>query len=267
MLNRWIQTYGTMITAALAVAILLAAPLAKAQDAPAADVHGTAVHESTTGAEPADAASHGSSGKTFDEVLHEQEDMSVEVEGHETHGTAAHAEGAHGEAHGDGGLPQFDITTFPSQMFWLAVAFVVMYMTFSTRTLPVISSTLENRREHIQNDLETAERLRAEAEQVQNAYETGLDKARAESTRLLNDAINGVKADGDAALNQLREKGDRELAALEQRLAQSGATARAQMDTIAAEVAHQAAEKIFGISTDIKKAQNVVQSINAREAA
>ena len=214
---------------------------------------------------------HGSSSaaETFDRALHDAEDMSAEVEGAGAH----HADGSHGtdahsgEAHGSGGLPQFDVTKFPSQLFWLAVTFAIMYVTFSGKTLPGISSVIENRREHIQNDLETAERLRNEAEQVQSAYESGLEAARSESSRLLGDAIEGVKRDSETAQQRLREKGEQDMAALEERLAKSTAAAREDMDMIAAEIAHLAAEKIFGISTDIKKAKTVVQSINAREAA
>lgn len=244
---------GKLMAVAFAAVILLSAPLASAQDAVAPDAHAPATH--------------------FDKALHEQEDMSAEVEGGGHHDAphaadaAAHGDGHGGEAHGDGGLPQFDPSTFPSQLFWLVVMFAIMYFVFSRRSLPAISSVIENRREHVQNDLETADRLRTEAETVQQAYETGLDSARAESTRLVTAAIDDMKRDAETANQRLREKGEGESAALEQRLAAATQAARNDMETIAAEIAHEAAEKIFGISTDLKKAKTVVQSINAREAA
>ncbi len=226
----------------------------------ATETPGATLHESTTSA---------TQGENFHDALRNAEDMTAEVEGAH-HAPAADGHGdAHGAdaAHGSGGLPQFDPTSFPSQWFWLAVTFAIMYLVFSRRSLPAISSVIENRREHVQNDLETADRLRNEAETVQNAYETGLDSARDESTRLVTGAIEDMKRDAENANNRLREKTEQDVAALEQRLAAAGTAARADMETIAAEVAHLAAEKIFGISTDIKKAKTVVQSINAREAA
>ena len=251
---------GKFVTVALAAVILLSAPVALATDAATPDAHATTTpHEGQP------------QGTNFDKALHEQEDMSAEVEGGGHHAAidaaTAHADGHGGEAHGDGGLPQFDVTTFPSQLFWLAVMFVIMYFVFSRRSLPAISSVIENRREHVQNDLETADRLRNEAETVQQAYETGLDTARAESTRLVTAAIEDMKRDAETANQRLRDKGDTESAALEQRLVAATDAARADMETIAAEIAHEAAEKIFGITTDLKKAKTVVQSINAREAA
>lgn len=197
----------------------------------------------------------------LDQSLHDNINMTHEVEEGE------HAPAGHAEEHGEGGLPQFDVKTFPSQWFWLAVTFAVMYVSFSTRALPAISGTLENRREHIQNDLETAERLRNEAEAVQNAYESGLDKARNEATAMMSEATEGAKREAENGLNRLREKAEKDMAALEARIAKNTREAMEEMNTIAAEVAHEAAEKIFGINTDIKKAKTVVQSINAREAA
>lgn len=199
---------------------------------------------------------------SFDEALHEAVDMSAELEGDHIE-TIADME----EEHAQGGLPQFNSETFASQLFWLTITFALMYFAFSRRSLPAISGTIENRREHVQNDLETAERLREEAETVQAHYEEALQNARNESARLLNDAIHGTKEEGEAALARLREEGEKEVVALEERLQQSSATACAEMDKIAAEIARETAEKIFGISTDIAKAQNVVQSLSARKAA
>lgn len=253
---------GKLMTAALAAVILLSAPVASAADAVAPDAPDATLHETA----PADAG--------FGQALHNAEDMTSEVEGahHNTdaaHGDAAHADaGHHGDAaHGSGGLPQFDPSSFTSQWFWLLVMFGTMYLVFSRRSLPAISSVIENRREHVQNDLETADRLRTEAEGVQNAYETGLDTARAESSRLVTSAIEDMKRDAETATQRLREKTEKDVAALEQRLSAATTAARADMETIAAEIAHQAAEKVFGISTDIKKAKTVVEAINAREAA
>jgi F-type H+-transporting ATPase subunit b len=255
---------GILMMVAFAAVILLSTAAfagGPKKGEPTPDTPAATLHEETT--------SSATAGETFDKALHEAEDMTAEVEGAH-HAPAADGHGdAHGAdaAHGSGGLPQFDPTSFPSQWFWLAVTFAIMYLVFSRRSLPAISSVIENRREHVQNDLETAERLRNEAETVQNAYETGLDSARAESTRLVSGAIDDMKRDAENANNRLREKTEQDVTALEQRLAAAGTAARADMETIAAEVAHLAAEKIFGISTDLKKAKTVVQSINAREAA
>ena len=63
---------------------------------------------------------------------------------------------------GGGGLPQLDADTYPTQIFWLVVTFVILYLIMSKVALPRIAEVLEERQERIADDIETAERLRAE---------------------------------------------------------------------------------------------------------
>ena len=68
-----------------------------------------------------------------------------------THSAAV--EGAHGaEALAEEaatGLPQLDFTTFPSQIFWLAVATFVLFQLMNRVALPRIASVLEERADAI----------------------------------------------------------------------------------------------------------------------
>ena len=178
-----------------------------------------------------------------------------------------HGEAAAGGEHSSSGLPQFDPSTYPSQIFWLAVTFVVLLIFFSKKTLPEISGVIEKRREHIQSDLDIAERLKAEAVRAQGQYESLMDGARAESTKLLADAAASAKAGADKELQAFRERSSKKLDDLDKRLAQGRKQALSDMNAIAAEIAAEAAAKIAGIKTDIKQAQTVVQSLNKKEAA
>ena len=183
---------------------------------------------------------------------------------------AALAADPHGDvehAGGGGGLPQFDPTWFPTQIFWLAITFIVMYVFFSSRILPDISGILENRRVHVESDLETADRLRKEADSVQAAYEGNLDHARNESKRLVNDVHTSMKTKAETQINNLRDKAEHEMQALEVRIQAAKDQAMEQMTTIAAEVASEAAAKIIGTPADLAQAKTVVQSISRREAA
>lgn len=176
----------------------------------------------------------------------------------------------HGGEHAEGGgagLPQFDPTHFPTQIFWLAVTFVILYAVFSSRVLPDISGILENRRVHIESDLETAERLRKEADSVQAAYESNLDQSRLQAANLVGDVHQTMKHKTEMSLKALREKADHQINTLEVRLLATKVEAMEQMTTIAAEVASEAAAKIIGTPADLDHAKSIVQSINKREAA
>ena len=44
------------------------------------------------------------------------------------------------------GLPQLDFTTYSSQIFWMFVFFILLYVFFAKKTLPEISSAVESDR-------------------------------------------------------------------------------------------------------------------------
>lgn len=178
-----------------------------------------------------------------------------------------HHEAAAGHAEGGAGLPQFNPEYFPTQIFWLAVTFVVMYLIFSSRILPDISGILEKRRIHVDGDLETADRLRSEADGVQEAYEHNLNASRIEAKNLVSGVHAAMKARAESQLQQLRDKSEKDMHTLEVRLQSAKDAAMEQMGSIAAEAAAEAAAKIMGAPADLAQAQNVVQLISKREAA
>lgn len=177
--------------------------------------------------------------------------------------------GAHGHdaAASSGGLPQFDPTWFPSQLFWLAVTFFVLYLFFSKKTLPEISSVIENRRNHIRSDLDMAEKLTADAEAVQAAYENGLQSARDQAHQAVTDVETTMKAKGAAEYEAFRKRSEAAIDAAEKRIEGAKADAMDDMNTIAAEVAAEAVKKIIGTNMDVQKAKSIVESLTGKAKA
>ncbi len=159
-------------------------------------------------------------------------------------GESVHGHGA--ESAGGPGLPQFDPTWFASQIFWLVVTFFILFLFFSRKTLPVISGVLENRRDHIQGDLDTADRLTREAEDVQHAYESSLERARIEAVGVITDTEMAMNVKAMRAFESFRERTDREMAATEARIKKAKAEVLARIDHIAAEVAIDVIAKLSG---------------------
>ena len=62
------------------------------------------------------------------------------------------------------GLPQLDASKYPSMVIWLAISFAVLYVLMAKVTLPRIAQVLEKRQDRIDDNLEKATGLKAEAE-------------------------------------------------------------------------------------------------------
>ncbi|MEM9496102.1 MAG: ATP F0F1 synthase subunit B [Pseudomonadota bacterium] len=93
------------------------------------------------------------------------------------------AETAADAAHGgeSGGLPQFDPTWWPSQLFWLAVTFGFLYWLMSAKFLPAIGGAIEERRNRIADDRDQAATFHKDAEAAEAAYNQALADAKAKA--------------------------------------------------------------------------------------
>lgn len=179
-----------------------------------------------------------------------------------------HETGSHTDSHAESsaGLPQLDVSTFPGQLFWLTITFGIMYLIFSRKSLPEISGTLERRQLHIESDLESAERLKSEADSVLSAYEASLGKARAESAKILHDVQNSIKALTESHTGDFHAKAEKDIEALDKKLFALKEGLMEDMNVIAAETAREAAKKIVGIQTDLEQAKTVVKALNIPSA-
>jgi len=174
------------------------------------------------------------------------------------------ADDSHGHAEpSKGGLPQFDPEWFASQVFWLAICFGILYMVFSKKTLPDISSVIENRKNHIQSDLETAEKLTAEADAVHDSYQANLNKAQGDATGAIKAVEDKSKADAEEAMDKFRQQSDVALLDAEKRIASSKVAAMDDMNQIAADAAAQAVEKIIGVTANRSKIETIIKDMNS----
>lgn len=165
------------------------------------------------------------------------------------------------------GLPQLDMSTYPTQVFWLVIFFTFLYIFFSKRTLPDLSSIIENRNEHIQSDLSTAEKVRTEAEDIHETYEQSLAAAHARSSDVFENMQTALKEKAAQQQHEFREKADAELKESESRIAKEKKAALKEMEAIAAELSAMATEKIIGVKADPADAKNTVQTLQNNGSA
>ncbi len=83
------------------------------------------------------------------------------------------------------GLPQLDVNSFSSQLFWLAVFFVIVYLFMRYVGVPRVAAIIEERRARITADLGAAERLRVEAADARKNFEATIAEAHAAARKLL----------------------------------------------------------------------------------
>lgn len=179
----------------------------------------------------------------------------------------ATTEGTAAAEHESGGLPQLNIATYPSQIFWLMVMFTVLYFAFSRKILPTIGGVVDARDGMIKGNLDAAEALKKQAEDIQVSYEKSLDQARANAVQAVQDVELAAKKKAADQIESFRKKAEGEMKSAEENVLRAKDKAMGDMMAVATDVASIAAEKITGVSTDRQKAQAIVETIAGKAKA
>ncbi|MBA76191.1 MAG: F0F1 ATP synthase subunit B' [Tistrella sp.] len=147
-------------------------------------------------------------------------------------------------------MPQFEPSTFASQIFWLVVSFGLLYLLMSKIALPRIADILEVRQDRIAADLDRAEALKREAEEARAAYEAALANARAEAQKLLEQAGEQAQAEAQRQLDALDERLAAKVREAEAAVAAAKADAMADLASLATETSEAATAKLAGAPVD-----------------
>jgi len=158
--------------------------------------------------------------------------------------TNAHTE-APGGAH-KGPFPPFNAEHFASQLVWLAITFVALYLLVARIALPRVASILEARRERISGDLAEAQRLKTESDEALAAYEKSLADARNRAQTLAHQMREKQNAEAEASRKALEQSLNAKLAETEKSIAVTKAAAMGNVHSIAAEAARDIVKRMIG---------------------
>jgi F-type H+-transporting ATPase subunit b len=143
-------------------------------------------------------------------------------------------------------FPPFNSQTFASQLFWLALTFVFLYVMMSKVALPRISAIIDNRQQRIDDDLAEAQTLKNESEAAVVAYEKALADARSRGQAIANEMRDKQAAAAEASRKALEAELNAKLAVAEKTIATTKTAAMANVGTIAENAATAIVEQLIG---------------------
>ena len=161
-------------------------------------------------------------------------------------------------------MPQLDPSTFGSQLFWLAVSFVTLYVVLSVLVLPRIGATMAKRSDQLDGDLAEAEALRAKAEAALEAYEEALAQARTKALVVAQTMRAEVQAETARQKAELDAKLAEEAAAADSRLAATREAALAGLCDAAKEIIGDVMVSIGGDQADDKSVDAALDAASGR---
>jgi F-type H+-transporting ATPase subunit b len=158
-------------------------------------------------------------------------------------------------------MPQLDVSTFPSQIFWLIVCFAALYFIMAKLAMPKIEAVVEERRRRIEGNLEKAAQMKEEAEAVIAAYEKALADARHQAQLTMKETSDRLAAIAAERQRQANAVIAERTSAAEQRIAAAKAAAMRDLRDLAVDVARAAAARLIGVAVDDVEAGAAVDTV------
>ena len=147
-----------------------------------------------------------------------------------------------------------------NEIIWGGSAFLILFVLMVKKGFPAVQGAMDARAERIRNDLDAAEQARTDAQAVQADYEARLADAKAEASRLIDEA----RADAERVRADLVARAEADAAGIRERAAGEADAAKAQaIADLRAEVssiALGAAERVVQSSLDAEVQGNLIDA-------
>jgi F-type H+-transporting ATPase subunit b len=144
------------------------------------------------------------------------------------------------------GFPPFEADTFASQLLWLAIFFVALYLIASKLALPRVGSIIADRRKRISSDLDEAARMKDAADAAITSYEKALADARTRAQAIAGETRGKVNAEAEARRKDVEAGLQAKLTAAEQTIAATRTAAMANVQGIAQDAAIAIVTRLTG---------------------
>lgn len=155
-------------------------------------------------------------------------------------------------------FPPFNAETFASQLVWLAITFVALYLIVSKLALPRVGSILEARRKAVADDLARAQNLKDASDKELATYEEELATARSRAQAIGSDTRDKLHAQAESERKVLEEKLNARLADAEKTIDATRRAAMGNVRSIAGEAAAAIVQRLTGAAPDAKAVETAV---------
>ena len=152
----------------------------------------------------------------------------------------------------ESGMPQLNTEYFASQIFWLVISFIILYVVMARYALPKIANIIETREDIIARDVEEAENFKKESEFTEQGYLKSIKEAQERASQYLSNSRKKLNLLTEEENNDF-EKSSRELMQkFETELDKKKSAVLADSEQIAYDVCNDIILRVFGENPLVK---------------
>ena len=155
------------------------------------------------------------------------------------------------------GLPQLDLNTYPSLMFWSIISLILGFVLMKYLVTPNIKSILNSRETSIQNDLVKAKTSNQESEKIKQSIIKSQEDIKSKSQKIISDAILESKQSIEKKEKEISAKLELKVSEAEKKIIDTQNTVINDVINVAEEITADVVKKFTDIKYDksnVKKA-------------
>ena len=155
------------------------------------------------------------------------------------------------------GLPQLDLNTYPSLMFWSIISLILGFVLMKYLVTPNIKSILNSRETSIQNDLVKAKTSNQESEKTRQLIIKSQEDIKSKSQKIISDAILESKQSIEKKEKEISAKLELKVSEAEKKIIDTQNTVINDVINVAEEITADVVRKFTDIKYDksnVKKA-------------
>ncbi len=162
------------------------------------------------------------------------------------------------------GFPPFQPESFASQLVWLAIAFVLLYVLMTKLALPRVGGIIESRQKRIRDDIAEAGKLKQQSDEAVAAYEKTLADARERAQVIANETRARHAAEAEASRKKVEHELNAKLAEAERAIAATKQAAMGNVRAIAADAASAIVERLIGTAPNQNAVADAITDVLKR---
>ena len=163
------------------------------------------------------------------------------------------------------GMPQLDPEFWASQVFWLFLIFILLYLIIWKIFLPKITYSIESRKSRLVNDLDDAQKLKEKAELKLKEYNKIIENSKNEAKKIIDDNKKKLDQDIENKRKEIYDAIEKELQIAEKEIKDLKKSSIENISKISAEIAADVIKQITNTEVNKSNVDAIVNDITKRE--
>ena len=134
-------------------------------------------------------------------------------------------------------MPQLDFSTFLPQIFWLFISLSFLYIVLSRYALPRVSDVIEERKDIIAQDIDSAKKFSSETEFAIEELNMKLSEAKINSQSLMNNSLQEIKESNEEKKAILLKEINDDIVAAEAKIQEKKEESLSEISSVSEDIA------------------------------